>query len=523
MNFVHAEYELSWNLSRIYPLRIIQDFRQILHRVAVDRSALDQFKRGMFGMNPDQNITVLRPMLAKETYSILRYIPQPTVERAYFSVYCLASTQQQWPSRRVTNPEHATLDAVPLKKRTEVILHHQQQQQQQNPQNAATVAVESTSPEDDHTLGRRKRMDLPPLSIKKRFITNARRITKQRKCRNALVPSQSITFATTGGQFKPVTADRSDSASNIMSEPGGPSEPSEYPESNDKQTGNLNLLINACIRAKRPSHAIQQSQNVYCLPYSSNSAFMKDWEINKTKKSISSTPELIASMPTNLPCNFNIMHIDHMENDALENDDDDDDNDGDYEEDEEEEYSSVESDTDSDNSRSPRRKHKRGSAQDSHIQRSGSSLGLSENNSDNNGQNNNDLSTCLNVIKSASRPNSKLTSDGVPSTPALRERIRQMCFEDRHGEFTWDYILKTVKGNRAKIWVTVCRFVDAGLLIQSGKGRRNNPFRYTVPERIVEQDFIDEEDSFCHMDEMAKQVRAMRKKQKRKPKTVPQK
>lgn len=514
MNFMQAEHELSWNLSRMCPVQMIQDFRQFLRRVAVDRSTLDQFKRGMFGMNPDQSIATLRPILAKETYSVLAHIPQTTVEQAYFTVYRSASVQQQWPARQTTAMKHegghtscATLDAVPLKKRTEIILQQQQQEQERT--------VRSFSSEDDHSLGKRRVIDLPPLSIKRRLNTNARRITKQRKCRNVHLQSQK----TTGGHCKFVTADRPGLPSNVMPEPGEPSGSSVFSGSNDEQTGNLNMLIDACTMVKGPRHAVQQSQNLYTLPYSSNSSFMKDWE----KKTSSSSPELVASMPTNLPCDFSIMHIDQMEDDTLENDDDDDD----YEEEGEEEYSAVESDTDSDsnfdNSRSPRRKHKRSSAQVSHKQRTASSLGLSKVDSNGNRENNKDLSTCLDVIKSASRPNSKLTSDGVPSTPALRERIRQMCFENRYSEFTWEHILKTVKGNRAKIWVTVCRFVDAGLLIQSGMGRRNNPFRYTVPEHVEEQNFIRMEDSFCHMDEMAKKVRAMLKKQKRKPRIIQQK
>lgn len=128
-----------------------------------------------------------------------------------------------------------------------------------------------------------------------------------------------------------------------------------------------------------------------------------------------------------------------------------------------------------------------------------------------------DMSRFKESVRSTSQPHSKLAMEGVASTPAIRKRIREMAFEKKDNDITWGHILKNVTGNRAKIWMAVYRFVDHGLLIQSGKGRRNHPYRYRVPEEVTESDFIRLEPEFQNIDVIAKKVRLqMRLEEKRK-------
>lgn len=127
------------------------------------------------------------------------------------------------------------------------------------------------------------------------------------------------------------------------------------------------------------------------------------------------------------------------------------------------------------------------------------------------------------------KPTSKLMKLGITSTPTLRKRMIKVLFENRHEEpMVWDEILSKIPGNRAKIWSTLCLFVNEGFVVQSGKGRRGLPFKYRLAECVTEEHFemmepqwkiIDAEGKVVHraLQEERRRKRRLLKQQSKKP------
>jgi hypothetical protein len=85
------------------------------------------------------------------------------------------------------------------------------------------------------------------------------------------------------------------------------------------------------------------------------------------------------------------------------------------------------------------------------------------------------------------KPTVKLCTGGITSTPALRERMFKVL-EQFDTPCTWESIQSRVSGNRAKVWATLCMLVNAGVVIQTGKGRRGHPYKYMLsPELTIER------------------------------------
>jgi predicted transcriptional regulator len=77
------------------------------------------------------------------------------------------------------------------------------------------------------------------------------------------------------------------------------------------------------------------------------------------------------------------------------------------------------------------------------------------------------------------KPVRKLCTGGITSTPAIRERMIKVL-EQYKTPVTWETIQHKVSGNRAKVWATLCMFVNEGLVTQTGKGRRGHPYKYIM-------------------------------------------
>ncbi|KAL0481572.1 hypothetical protein AKO1_012304 [Acrasis kona] len=85
------------------------------------------------------------------------------------------------------------------------------------------------------------------------------------------------------------------------------------------------------------------------------------------------------------------------------------------------------------------------------------------------------------------KPTQKLCTGGITSTPALRERLIKIL-EQYHGlPVTWEDIQRKVSGNRAKVWATLCMFVNEGVVTQTGKGRRGQPYKYILNLRLTNE------------------------------------
>lgn len=117
------------------------------------------------------------------------------------------------------------------------------------------------------------------------------------------------------------------------------------------------------------------------------------------------------------------------------------------------------------------------------------------------------------------KPTVKLSTKGITSTPAIRERMIEV-FENNKGQpILWEQIQAKVSGNRAKVWATLCMFVNEGLILQVGKGRRGHPFRYIARPGIAKGQFQLLEEKFKQMDKdsllLHKQLKAQQKQEKR--------
>jgi len=112
------------------------------------------------------------------------------------------------------------------------------------------------------------------------------------------------------------------------------------------------------------------------------------------------------------------------------------------------------------------------------------------------------------------KPVRKLCTGGITSTPAIRERMIKVL-EQYKTPVTWETIQHKVSGNRAKVWATLCMFVNEGLVTQTGKGRRGHPYKYVMKNGVTVDSVQGEiEDKFKKLDyEAMKLHRQYREKQ----------
>jgi hypothetical protein len=82
------------------------------------------------------------------------------------------------------------------------------------------------------------------------------------------------------------------------------------------------------------------------------------------------------------------------------------------------------------------------------------------------------------------KPVRKLCTGGITSTPAIRERMIKVL-EQYKTPVTWETIQHKVSGNRAKVWATLCMFVNEGIVLQTGKGRRGHPYKYIMKTGVT--------------------------------------
>lgn len=114
------------------------------------------------------------------------------------------------------------------------------------------------------------------------------------------------------------------------------------------------------------------------------------------------------------------------------------------------------------------------------------------------------------------KPMSKLLKLGITSTPTLRKRLIKVLIDSGHNcPMVWEDILSKVSGNRAKIWSTLCLFVNARLVNQTGKGRRGLPFKYALAEYVTESHFMDMEMEWERIDAEGKRVHKALQEEKR--------